>query len=537
MNYNPTKSHDGRYTMTKNKPAALMSYVHSDDRYEQLSTLRERLSAEVQMQIGIEFPIFQDTKDIQWGQNWEQRINTALTEEITFLIPIITPSFFNSQPCRDELERFLAVEKKLERNDLILPIYFVDTRLLNDEKLRATDPLAEVIASRQFADWRNLRFETFTNPLVGKILEKLGSQIRDALPIIQTTKTVSSKTNVEPAATTSEGGQQSAETRITKVEPPTCVVDQMHRGNFTSIAEAIKRVEPGTRILVRKGLYREGFVIDKPLEIIGDGEGKDIVIQAIGMNVIKFQTTMGRVVNLTLRQIDKKDNASFFCVDIVQGRLELEECDIVSQSLSAVGIHGGADPRLRRNQIHDSQEGGVKVYESAQGTIEDNDIFGNAMTGVTISEAANPTFRRNRIHSGKQGGVLVYDGGQSTFEDNDIFGTPAAAVSIKTRGNPILRRNRIHHSKESGVFIYDSGLGTIEDNDIFGNGYSGISSNSGANPVVRNNRINKNGHFGIQVYGNGCGTFEDNDLTENTRGPWLISEDSKATVTRANNKE
>ena len=51
--------------MTKNKPAALMSYVHSDDKYKQLSTLRERLSDEVQMQIGIEFPIFQDTKDIQ----------------------------------------------------------------------------------------------------------------------------------------------------------------------------------------------------------------------------------------------------------------------------------------------------------------------------------------------------------------------------------------------------------------------------------------------------------------------------------------
>src|SRR5215213_3152054 len=73
--------------MTKNKPAALMSYVHSDDRYEQLSTLRDRLSVEVQMQIGIEFPIFQDKKDIHWGQNWEERIKNALTEEITFLIP------------------------------------------------------------------------------------------------------------------------------------------------------------------------------------------------------------------------------------------------------------------------------------------------------------------------------------------------------------------------------------------------------------------------------------------------------------------
>src|SRR4029079_3227919 len=152
---------------------------------------------EVQMQIGIEFPIFQDTKNIHWGQDWEERIKNALVEEITFLIPIITPSFFNSQPCRDELERFLEVEKKLNRSDLILPIYFVDTKLLNDPKLRATDLLAELIASRQYADWRDLRFEPFTTPLIGKTLAQLASQIRDALPIIQTSKIVSAKTYAE----------------------------------------------------------------------------------------------------------------------------------------------------------------------------------------------------------------------------------------------------------------------------------------------------------------------------------------------------
>ena len=122
--------------MTKSKPGSFMSYVHSDDKYKQLTTLRERLSDEVGMQIGIEFPIFQDTKDIHWGQNWEQRIKNALDEEMTFLIPIITPGFFNSEPCRDELERFIEVETKLNRNDLILPIYFVDTPLLNNAELR-----------------------------------------------------------------------------------------------------------------------------------------------------------------------------------------------------------------------------------------------------------------------------------------------------------------------------------------------------------------------------------------------------------------
>ncbi|PXF61383.1 MAG: hypothetical protein C4B59_03855 [Candidatus Methanogaster sp.] len=100
-----------------------MSYVHSDDdRLGRLTQFRKDLSAEVQRQIGEEFSIFQDREDIRWGQNWKKRIEESI-DEVTFLIPIITPSFFRSPYCRDELQRFLEREKELGRNDLVLPIY------------------------------------------------------------------------------------------------------------------------------------------------------------------------------------------------------------------------------------------------------------------------------------------------------------------------------------------------------------------------------------------------------------------------------
>src|SRR3972149_6109518 len=269
--------------MKKRQPVAFMSYVHSDDKYGHLTQFRERLSDEVRMQTGEEFPIFQDRKDIWWGQNWKERIEESL-DEVTFLISIITPSFFNSQACRDELERFLEREKKLKRNDLILPVYYVDCPLLNDQAKRATDKLAQVIADRQYADWRDIRFEPFTSPQVGKILAQLAVQIRDALERVQTLqKTViqesASGAAPQPAGELSLLQSQSAESvserseamkrPYPKTEPPTHVVDPMHRGDYTTITEAIKAANPGDRILIRPGLYLEGLVIVKPLEIIG----------------------------------------------------------------------------------------------------------------------------------------------------------------------------------------------------------------------------------------------------------------------------
>jgi len=546
--------------MKEKNPVAFMSYFRFDDQHDEgrLSEFRERLSEEVRMQTGEDFPIFQD-RNIEWGQNWKERIEGAL-KEVTFLIPIITPGFFKSPACRGELEKFIRYEKKLERNDLILSVYYVGCPLLNEEEKRNKDELAKVIASRQYADWRELRFEPFTSPQVGKTLAQLAIQIRKAIERQageRAKKKLEAEKGPEKAARparprqekTSEAelksGQDSAfdpgisleaasPRPSAKTEPPTHVVDPWHRGDFVSISQAIQTAQPGDRIIVRPGLYEEGLIMDKPLEIIGEGECSEIVIQAIGKEVILFKTTMGRVSNLTLKQIG---GGNYFGIDITQGRLELEGCDITSQSLAGVAIHGGADPRLRRNRIHDGKQGAVFVYDNGQGTLEDNEIFGNARSGVIIKAGGNPTLRRNRIHDGKSSGVYVIDNGQGTLEDNEIFGNALAGVAITTGGNPTLRRNRIHDGKEGGVFVYENGQGTLEDNEIFGNALSGVKISEGGNLILRSNRIKNNGMVAVSIIKKSGGTIEDNDLRENGKGAWSISEDSQPLVKRARNLE
>src|SRR6185437_15014145 len=110
----------------EHEPAGFLSYVRSDDDhdYGKISDLRKRLEGELRVHLGHAFPIFQDRNDIKWGQNWKERIDTSIFN-VTFLIPIITPSFFNSPPCRDEFVAFFLKEQQYGFNDLILPIYYV----------------------------------------------------------------------------------------------------------------------------------------------------------------------------------------------------------------------------------------------------------------------------------------------------------------------------------------------------------------------------------------------------------------------------
>jgi TIR domain len=162
------------------QPAAFMSYARFDDQHDdgQLTQFRERLSAEVRVQTGEQFPIFQDRDDISWGQNWQKRIDQTL-DVVTLLLVIITPGFFRSFACRAEVERFLARERELGRDDLILPVYYVSTTELEDPARREADELARVLASRQYADWRELRFEPFNSPVVRRAIAQLATRMRD----------------------------------------------------------------------------------------------------------------------------------------------------------------------------------------------------------------------------------------------------------------------------------------------------------------------------------------------------------------------
>ena len=313
------------------------------------------------------------------------------------------------------------------------------------------------------------------------------------------------------------------------------MVDPYQRGDFATVIEAITAARPGDRILIRPGLYQEGLVIDKPLEILGDGPVADIVIQARDTHAVLFQANIGRIANLTIRQVGGK--GTWYGVDITQGRLELEGCDITSQSAACVAIRYGADPRLRRNTIHDGKKTGMLVSDEGLGTLEDNDITANAYGGVGIKTGGNPTLRRNTIHDGKSVGVIVYDEGLGTFDDNDITANALSGIEIRDGGNPTLRRNTIHDGKSVGVYVYDNGLGTFEDNDITANALSGVEIREGGNPTLRHNRINRNGGTAVRIYQSGKGVFEDNDLTDNTGGAWYIDADSKDNVTRARNRE
>lgn len=163
-------------------PGAFFSYARFDDSRDngRVSDLGDRLAREVRAQTGELFEIWQDRKSIQWGEQWKERIEHAI-DTLTFLIVVVTPSWFKSAACRAEFERFRAVEKERGRADLILPIVYIDTPALNEAIKRGDDPIAMELAKRQLFRIDDLRNRKWIASNIGRKIEQMAVTIRDSL--------------------------------------------------------------------------------------------------------------------------------------------------------------------------------------------------------------------------------------------------------------------------------------------------------------------------------------------------------------------
>jgi hypothetical protein len=183
-------------------PIGFFSYASSDDENSRgrLSQLRQRLVGELQQQVGRsqKVQIFQDVASIPLGASWERQIREGLAAS-SFLIPILTPAFFQSEWCCREVLQFREREAVLGRDDLIFPIHYIDTDHL-DPDLGDDCSSAEVYAllrTRQIANFRALRFKDYDSEAMLTALDGVAVGIRNALRIAE--KPVAPPTSVSTA--------------------------------------------------------------------------------------------------------------------------------------------------------------------------------------------------------------------------------------------------------------------------------------------------------------------------------------------------
>eukprot|EP01012_Entosiphon_sulcatum_P015281 TRINITY_DN2026_c0_g1_i1.p1 TRINITY_DN2026_c0_g1~~TRINITY_DN2026_c0_g1_i1.p1 ORF type:complete len:448 (+),score=96.27 TRINITY_DN2026_c0_g1_i1:22-1344(+) len=250
------------------------------------------------------------------------------------------------------------------------------------------------------------------------------------------------------------------------------VVSQHGASKYTSIGAALRDAKNGDRILVQPGTYFESLMIDKTVDIVGEGNPQEILLFYSGDHVVTSMTEKGSLRNISISQ----QGDEYHCLFITKGCLVVEDCEFQSCGWACVGISGEkTHPILRGNKIRSSSDNGIIILSKGKGIIEGNEIYGYTLQGIEIREESNPVIRGNKIHDGKDSGIYINTKGRGLIENNEIYNNDFNGIAIKFEGQPKkVRHNRIFNNKQRGIYSSGDSKAEIEENEVFGNGAGDI---------------------------------------------------------------
>jgi hypothetical protein len=230
---------------------------------------------------------------------------------------------------------------------------------------------------------------------------------------------------------------------------------------YTTISAAISNAPSDALILVKPGYYCEGLIIDRRINIKGDGPREQIIVESRNTSCIQMSFSDEALVQgLTLRCRAALTNQKMHAVVIPMGRLKLIECDITSDTLACVEISGHATcPEIRSCWLHDAKGSGLLITGNAQGFIEHCEIFGNSSPNIFIRYNANPIVKNCKIYGGKSHGILIWENGVGTIEDCEIFGNAGEGIKTKDGKTQIVKRCCIYKNGRQEEWVYHNGMG------------------------------------------------------------------------------
>lgn len=507
-------------------PKGFWSYAQGDDKHLEgvLSDLRAKVAGEVSMLLGYDVDIFQDIRGLRTGDRWEERLRAEVTAA-TFLVPILTPRYFNRPFCREETLIFLRVAREVGVEARVFPIRFVE---FDEEE---GDEVRMALGEFQYKDFLSWRFES--DPTRRAAL--LHAFAKDVKAGLRTTISLTRPAGIQSIPSVREHAAPPEGPRAP--EPPevqTLTVDPVPgRADFSSISAAIAAAAPGGRIIVRPGTYREALRLSKPLKLVGEGERERILVTTAEGSPLLCDAALAHVSGMTFRREAGSNGSSVW---ITAGAVEIEDCIMESQSLECVKI-SSSTPTLRRCIMRSSNEIGLFIIEGARPIIEDCEIESSRSRGVWVwGKDTYATLRRCVARDGGSDGFHFDFGAGGVLERCESQNNAGDGITIAGESIPELRECIVRRNRKGGVFVMSGGRGRLEECTIEENAHAGVIVLERGDPIVFRCTIRGNGWQGIRIAADGMGTFEENDLRLNNEGAWYASDGAAERFVLRNNK-
>ncbi len=302
--------------------------------------------------------------------------------------------------------------------------------------------------------------------------------------------------------------------------PPALVVGKGGKATCLSLRVALRQAEPGARILVLPGIYRESILLDKAVTLVGEGDPAETIIEGIHGPAVRTSAPVG-LERLSLRVADGDTPA----LEVLSARCALLDCSLAGAESPAVVVAAGASAHLVRCRL---EAVGERVARSeGEMDLEDCQFHGGNRAALQVGPGARASLKGGRFEDGPGVGLLLEASARATLEGVDIADRMLGGIELETEARLEARRCTLQGSRFAGILALDRGHVLLEACTCAGHLGAGLHLAGASSAQARDCVLRGNG-CGISVRAQSLATLENCDLTANAREGLLIQEGATA---------
>lgn len=250
----------------------------------------------------------------------------------------------------------------------------------------------------------------------------------------------------------------------TTVEGGTIIVSQDGSGDYASIQDAVNHSSDGDTIRVWEGTYNENVVIDRTVDIIGNGSeettidgggmGDVVVVTSDGVNISGFLVTgsgdyhSGNDNSGIKVKSNRSRVADCEFTDITYGILILSSSHNVISNNICTEYHVGISIRGDQDRSVDRT--------CTQNTIADNTCTGPGRSGITIVRSHNNTLMRNIFMNHGQEGIFISSSHGTTIVNSTTSDNKIGIEISGSYGPHTVHNNNIFRNTWSGILVFSN---------------------------------------------------------------------------------
>jgi hypothetical protein len=299
------------------------------------------------------------------------------------------------------------------------------------------------------------------------------------------------------------------------------------------LREAARDAVENACLVLRPGVYRESLTIKKNLQIRAEGEAGTVTLESHSASVMVLEGACLRLSRLVVKGMGGKDKKTQAAMEVRSGRLEMDECNLTSDSSTIVEVKGAqSEAILRGCHLHDGKAGGILFADGAAGYLEECHLYQNKLSQVVIGRGSAPVLTGCKISHALMAGIYISEGGEGLIENCDIWGNAVGGVQCRRGGNPRLRYCRISANERYGILVGEQGQGLFEHCLIFENARMGVTISQQSAPRFSSCRIFDNHGDGVEFSEQAEGELLDCEIFANEGANVLAKEKSKPALYR-----